>query len=603
MRSLAAIALVMALAPQARAQTTNAPTPPRLSETVVVTATAAPTSIDALGRAVVVLTRDEILQLAVASPFDALRLASGVDVRARGQLAAQADVSIRGATFGQSLVLLDGIRLNDAQSGHHNAEVPLPIAALDRIEIVTGPASAVHGADALGGTITFVSRRDAHQLIDVQAGQFGYAAVQASASDGWLPAAVTATGWVSRSGEFDVPAESGTIRSVDRGLVQGGAGVRVISGAGTAFSLHHQRRAFGANQFYGNSPSKEWTDQTLGSAAWRHLDGSWTIETRVTARNHGDHFRWDIARPGFAENRHRTNAIDGGIVLHRDLGSGRRVSVGAGGGGDRVTSTNLGDHGYARGHGFVEVMTPLGPRATMQTGLRVDRYSSFGTALNPSVAAAVAVTPAVRLRASLTRAFRVPTFTELYYTDPANLGRADLRSETGWAVDTGMELTTGPWLVGVGGFTRWDERVIDWVRADPADLWRSTNVRDVRTRGLELTATGRLSTAFVRLSLTAQRVDAPALTLLSKYVLEYARYSAVVAGAVPVGGGVRLGGHVDRRVRYDGQRYTIVGVRVSRRLGRADLFLSGTNLLNARYTEIPNVVLPGRWLLVGLSLR
>jgi iron complex outermembrane receptor protein len=197
----------------------------------------------------------------------------------------------------------------------------------------------------------------------------------------------------------------------------------------------------------------------------------------------------------------------------------------------------------------------------------------------------------------------VPTFTELYYTDPANLGRADLRSETGWAVDTGMELTTGPWLVGVGGFTRWDERVIDWVRADPADLWRSTNVRDVRTRGLELTATGRLSTAFVRLSLTAQRVDAPALTLLSKYVLEYARYSAVVAGAVPVGGGVRLGGHVDRRVRYDGQRYTIVGVRVSRRLGRADLFLSGTNLLNARYTEIPNVVLPGRWLLVGLSLR
>ena len=74
----------------------------------------------------------------------------------------QTDFSIRGATFGQSLVLIDGLRLNDSQSGHHNGDIPAMLAGIDRIEIATGPGSAAHGADALGGTINVITRRDAH---------------------------------------------------------------------------------------------------------------------------------------------------------------------------------------------------------------------------------------------------------------------------------------------------------------------------------------------------------------------------------------------------------------------------------------------------------
>ena len=77
----------------------------------------------------------------------------GLDPRARGPRDVQTDFSVRGATFGQSLVLVDGFRLNNSQSGHHNGEIPVPLGAVDRIEVVYGAASAVHGADALGGTI------------------------------------------------------------------------------------------------------------------------------------------------------------------------------------------------------------------------------------------------------------------------------------------------------------------------------------------------------------------------------------------------------------------------------------------------------------------
>ena len=604
LRAMCVAAALVALVPRpAVAQSPPPVPPPRVDETVIVTAVAAPVALRSLGRTVVLITREEIEQLGFSSVIDALRLAPGVDVRARGPHGVQTDLSIRGATFGQNLVLVDGLRLNDAQSGHHNAEIPLAIAALDRIEIVSGPGSAVHGADALGGTINVVSRRDPHLWIGLAAGQFGSASVDASASGGRLPAGLTLSGWASRSGDFDVPrASGGVVRSVDRGFAQGGAGVRA-AGAAWTLAMRHQRRAFGANQFYGNSPSKEWTDQTMASAAWRHGDGGWTIEAQMAGRVHHDHFRWDIARPGFAENRHRTDAVEAGVALHRGLGGRGRLSLGSGAGGDRVRSSNLGDHGYGRAHGFTELLWSVAPRATVQAGARVDTYSRFGTAWTPSAAVSVAIAPDVRVRGSVARAFRVPTFTELYYRDPANLGRDDLTSETGWAFDAGVDASLEAVTISATAFERRDRNVIDWVRARPEDLWRSTNVRDVRTRGVEIAAARRWSGALVRVTGSGVDVDAPALTLLSKYVLEYARYSVGVSAAVPVGAGFRVGMHADRRVRYDGQRHTLVRARVSRRVGDVDLFVSGSNLLNARYSEIAHVDMPGRWVMTGLTIR
>src|SRR5262245_5704567 len=94
---------------------------PQLHESVVVSASAEPVTFETAGRSVWVLTRADIERLPVRSIEDLLRFASSVDVRARGPRV-QADVSIRGGSFGQTLVLVDGVRLNDAQSGHHNMD-------------------------------------------------------------------------------------------------------------------------------------------------------------------------------------------------------------------------------------------------------------------------------------------------------------------------------------------------------------------------------------------------------------------------------------------------------------------------------------------------
>ncbi|MBM3752051.1 MAG: hypothetical protein FJW21_12890, partial [Acidimicrobiia bacterium] len=109
---------------------------PRVTSDVVVTATVTPVPADTVGRSVSTLTRDDLTLLGVSSLVDGLRLLAGVDLRARGGAGVQTDFSLRGATFGQALVLIDGVRLNNAQSGHHNGEFPAPMVAIDRIEVV-----------------------------------------------------------------------------------------------------------------------------------------------------------------------------------------------------------------------------------------------------------------------------------------------------------------------------------------------------------------------------------------------------------------------------------------------------------------------------------
>ena len=568
-------------------------TPPlRRAQEVIVTATAAPVAPEWTGRTVVVITADDLARLGINVLADALRLVPGMDVRARGPWDVQTDFSIRGATFGQQLVLIDGVRLNDSQSGHHNGDIPAAAAGIDRIEVVTGPGSALHGADALGGVINVVTRRTAHTSGSFSVGQHALFAGALSAQGARVPLGMTMSAWGVRSSGFETGRE----------FAQGGASVRTPAWRGWQFDARHVRKAFGALNFYGPSPSKEWTDQSVFSTEWRQTSGAWMPSVHVAYRNHGDHFRWDRNRPGFAENRHRTNALSADVRLQHEAPSGRRVSAGGGAGGDRVDSTNLGDHDYTRGHAFVELQQPVASRAMVTAGLRADSYSGFGSSLNPSLAAAIQLTPALRLRSSVARAFRVPTFTELFYADPSNLGSPDLVAEHGWSLDGGVQFDRGRWSASVAPFIRWDSDVIDWLRPSTAERWRSTNVRDVTSRGIDLSLSHRRQSGFARVYYSGLYVDAPALTTLSKYVLEYARHSVGGAAAISLPAAWRLGATVDYRLRLDGQEYTLVGLRLARAIRFGELFVSGTNVLNERYREIAGVNMPGRWIVLGIQL-
>ncbi|ODS59418.1 MAG: hypothetical protein ABS36_00315 [Acidobacteria bacterium SCN 69-37] len=565
---------------------------PRVRQDVFVTATVAPVASASVAKSVATVTWADVDQLGLRSIVEALRLVPGVDARARGPRDVQTDFSIRGATFNQHLVLADGMRLNNSQSGHHNGEIPLPAVAIDRVEIVAGAGSAVHGADALGGTINVITRRDPHALATVAVGQHGLVDAQASAAGGALPDGWTVAGWANRSDGF----------MVDRDWAQGGAAIRGDVVRGLTLDVRHQRRAFGANGFYGNSPSKEWTEQTIAAGRYQRALSAWTTVTQVVARHHRDHFQWDINRPGVSENRHRTMAVDGSIEARRVLHAAV-FAVGASAGSDRVRSSNLGRHADTRAAAFAEVQAVMATRTTLQAGLRIDAYSSFGHALSPTASVVTSLAPTLRARASAGHAFRVPTFTDRFYDDPNTLGNADLRPEHGWTIDGGLDWTRGAWTASTSVFRRWDEDVIDFVRASPAGRFQATNVRDVTAAGIEASLSRRWARALVRVAYAGLRVDAPALTTESRYVLEYARHQTGLSIAAPIAAGIRLAINVDHRLRRDGQHYALVGGRLSRAFGRIDVFVDGSNLFDVEYREIAGVPMPGRWISGGLTIR
>jgi iron complex outermembrane receptor protein len=579
-----------------------APSTGTFRQTVVVTAAARPVELGSVTRLMTVITREQIARLPVQSVADVLRLASSIDVRMRGVRGVQSDFAIRGANFGQMLVLVDGVRLNDAQSGHHNGDIPVPLDAVERIEVLYGPGSSLFGADAFGGTVNVITRRTIDQpSLIVEGGSFGTAAGrgQIGFERGAVREALAVSADRSSGFIYDRDYKTTIVRS------------RTSVGADTSLSFSHLWKAFGANNFYGgNAPSREWTNQTLVAADHRFRDmGGWSTTASASYRTHGDRFLFNQLLPQLSDNRHRTHAVLAAMSGARRVGQIGTLTVGLDGGGDWIRSTNLGDHSTARVSGFGEWRQDLGSRAQLDATLRVDRYNEFGTSWSPSAGIGWWPSSRLRLRASAGRAFRVPTFTERYYSDPANLAREDVGPETAWSGEGGADLLVpGGWIVQATMFGRADSDVIDWLRPTTADRWRTYNIRDVDTRGVELAVRKTFTTGHMVLAeYTALDIDATAVNQLSKYVLDYAPHSFVAAAAIPLPRGFTAAPRIEyrRRSRSTGTFDSVLlDARIGRRIARhLELFVDGSNLLDESYQEIAGVAMPGATVAVSLSIH
>lgn len=569
-------------------------------QTVVVTAAATPIELGHATRTLAVITREQIASLPVSSIADVLRLLSSVDVRARGDRGVQTDFAIRGANFGQMLVLVDGVRLNDAQSGHHNGDIPVPLDAVERIEVLHGPGSSLFGADAFGGTVNVITRRRAEPSAVLKGGSFGFASARGEA--GFERGALREIAAVSidRSSGFIYDREFDTVI----------AHSRTSFGTQAGLSVSFLRKAFGANNFYGgNAPSREWTNQTLVAADRRFGDAAaWAFSVNGSYRTHGDRFVFNRERPELSDNRHRTHTILGSVTASRRVGDNVSITAGIEGGQDWIRSSNLGDHAISRGSVYGEWRQEVARSVHVDATLRIDRYSEFGASWSPSIGAGWSPADALRLRASVGRAYRVPTFTERYYSDPANLARPEVGPEFAWAGEAGADVFVGSgWLLQATFFGRADRDVIDWLRPTIADRWRTFNIRDVTTVGAEMGVRKAFpGGGFVQAHYSALDVDAAGVTQLSKYVLDYAPRSFTAAALVLLPARLHVAPRLEyrRRARPSGTvDYVLLDARVGRRLSRGlELFVDGTNIFDVAYEEIAGVRMPGAAMAVGLRV-
>ncbi|UCD87034.1 MAG: TonB-dependent receptor, partial [Desulfobacterales bacterium] len=342
---------------------------------VVVTASRIPQHLSKVGQSVSIISREDIEVLPADSIADLLQTISGVDVRRRGTHGVQADVGIRGSSFEQTLILIDGINVSDAQTGHHNLDLPVNLQDIERIEILKGPGARIFGHNAMAGVINIITRDVDNSAIGGHAkyGEYDYYDIGAHGA--------LKTGNVSNRGSVSRRSSTGHIEDEDTDF-----DIKTLAYKGSVhignqtlqLGMGHTAKDFGAYRFYSDTfPNQRERTETLLAHSSAHLKtGGLEVTPKVFWRRHNDDFKIEIGGDWF-QNEHQTDAygVQVDSLFRSELGT---TAVGGEVAFETLESSNLGDHDRERSGVFFEHRVYPVERFTLGFGVSAMKYSDWG---------------------------------------------------------------------------------------------------------------------------------------------------------------------------------------------------------------------------------
>jgi iron complex outermembrane receptor protein len=563
---------------------------------MIVTGVATPAPLDDADRDVGVLPLPERQRPLYDSWFNLLQLDAAMDLQQRAPGGFLADLSIRGATFGQTLSLLNGMRISDVQTGHFNLDLPIPLEMLTSTEVLKGSGSTLYGSDAIGGVVN--ARTEPLEAPDVRV----YTALGNFGTD--EEHVIAAFGGPRFSEELSGARDFSKGFTFDRDYrnLSFGSLTTAKSALGTSsLLLAYSDRPYGADQFYGDYPSWE-RIKTWFLSAHQNL-GSKT-EVNFAFRRHTDLFVLLRYQPQVYLNRHLDDDWQGSVRRHDKLAHHAIVSYGVEGLSGSINSTNLGVRSRTRGSAYAVYELRFAKRYSISAGVREEVYGKRNVATSPSLSGAVWLNSRFKLRASASRAFRLPSFTELYYSDPSDLGNPNLKPESAVSFEGGADGYFGRKAhTALTVFHRRDSNEIDYVRPPSSTVWQAENFDELHFTGVEASADytpiqgQNFGIAFTGL----HGVSANANVLQSKYAFNYPVQSAVLRWNGALGSHIvartRLG--IVNRLAHD--PYAVWDASASYVTGRVRPFLQLTNLTNTVYEEIPAIAMPSRGIVGGIE--
>lgn len=596
------VSLVLLLSSIVRAGTKNPDDPPenpktspQKQETIVITGTFEAVPLDGIDRSVSVIDLREAPQL-YRHWVNYLQMDPSVDLRQRAPAGVQADLSIRGSTFGQTLVLLNGLRMNDAQTGHHNLDVPLPTDAIQQIQILRGAGSTFYGSDAMAGSVNFITRPPEYSEFRVGAAVGNFGTNQQTASVALLSSKLSEQ--LSATRDFS----SGFMPDRDYRSVTIFSNSSMQTSLGrTLLMLGYGDKPFGANQFYGDFDSWERTKSWF--AGLKQDLGSRT-EVDFGYRRHTDEFVLFREHPLIFENNHIDESWQTALRRSQPLGHSSTLSIGGEGFHESIDSNNLGLHARSRGAIYVDYDVRVLGRFSFSVGAREEIYDSADNQFTPTVSGGVWLKAGLKLKGSVSRAFRQPTYTDLYYHDPGNVGNPNLQPETAWSYEGGLVWGRGTrYKAEVTVFERREKNDIDYVRSSPTDIYRATNIQKLNFTGVETSLEMRLPRGQrVNISYTGLHGAQQALDgLESKYVFNYPVQDAVIAWQGRLPWSLIARSRLGVTSRFERDPYALWDAGLAREFNHVAVHLGFANLTSTQYEEIQGVAMPGRSVVFGME--
>jgi outer membrane cobalamin receptor len=602
MRRSPLLAAISAALPLCAQQSPSVVLQPSTTQTVVVTASSNPLALAGSDRTVVVLDTQSQPLLFEALP-DVLRLDPSLNLQERGPDGVQADLSIRGTTFEESLILLNGMRVDDPQTGHFNLDIPVPLDAVHRAEVLHGAGSAFYGSDAIAGAVDLITAEPERPTavasnisLRVRAGYGSFSSTEQHLIGDYAGARFSE----QLAGSRDTSAGFTTDRNYRSEALSSESWLHSPLGT-TDVLLAGSDRPFGANQFYGPYESFE---HTKGWLAMLQQQFGQRTQAGFSYRRHSDVYILEVADPAFYENNHIDEAWQGVVRRTDTLGNGLQLSTGLDGSADTIRSSSLGRHGRNQGAGYASLDLCRWSRLSLSVAGREEIFSGGSQDFSPTVAAGYRLRDNLRLRASAGHAFRLPTYTDLYYSDPTTVGNPLLRPETSWSYEGGIA-----WVAGARAsleFTGFQNRLgnsIDYIKASATAPYKATNTGPLAFTGAETALHVRLNGSqqldFAYTGVHASRDLAPGL--ISAYVFNYAAQSALFSWSAIIRHQIVARTQVAVVQRVGHTAYPLWSTSVARSTGHVQPYLRFANLSNTGYQELPGVPMPGRSITGGLA--
>jgi len=596
--------------------------------------------------------------LPIRSVNEALAYVPGLDLRQRGVQGVQGDLSIRGGTFEQNLILINGFKLVDPQTGHHALNLPVLLTNVKNVEVYKSSGTRIFGQNAMTGAVNFVTQPERSYGVNMQlfGGNFGGLGFQStvSAPVGKLRQSVS-FGYdksnnyrynsnqtnqldihplqvlLGYSKNYDVWHNSDhTIQQVFYDAV-----LPLAKNQELKALLGYSDRSFGANGYYTPSFPDQWESTQMAIAGLSHRAGMGkvTLLTKASLRTHRDEFRLKRFDPAFYTNKHWSE-----VITVEETGKWESSLGTTGFGGEwrleGLNSTNLGERERTYVSGFVDHTVKLLENKLLIVG-NVHYFNLYMNGnthqkILPGFELAFQPVASLRFFGNIGQSYRAPSYTELFYQDYSNVGNPNLQPEYATNAEVGL-CYSNTWGQSVSGsrdswksklsmdaalYRRNTTNMIDWVRSTtvPQDPWMPVNLSSVIFTGIESNVFYRwngdgtfmlneVSLGYNYTDANHQFVD-PSQTSQSRYAFSGLRNQLVGRITANLTHWVTVSMAYRGVDRVGGNAYSLIDAKIQGNLNKTvTVFVEGNNLTNTQYVEAGFVQMPGRWFKAGLQIK
>ncbi|AZB22453.1 TonB-dependent receptor [Kaistella haifensis] len=553
---------------------------------------------------ITVISKQELENSPAKSIEEVLAQFTGMDIRKRGANGVQADISVRGSSFEQVLILVNGIRINDSQTGHNSMNIPFDLASVEKIEIVKGPAARRFGQNAYAGVINIITKpsSDENIVFTASGGDFKTYSLGVGANFGNTRSSnfIQVNSSSSDGYRYNTDYKINNIFYQNRYKIENG---------NVNFQAGIQEKKFGANGFYATPAAKDQYEETQASIVSLGIDKNyekWGLNSAVYWRRGQDMYEYIRNKPEIYRNMHIGNNFGA------ELNGSYRSDLGTTGLGlelrkEFLASNNLGHRERFVTQVFFEHhFSFLENKLNISPGISWANYDTDGNFFYPGLDLGFDFSEHHKIYGNIAKVNRIPTFTDLYYVSKTEAGNPNLKPENAVSAEIGYRFQKQSFLGKISGFLRDSDNSIDWSKQNANDIWRAENIGKIKTKGVEVELAQHfnsfLKSYSVGYTFLESNYEQPT-GLLSRYVMENLKHQFVAKLEVfflkkftnqlmyRYNERVSTGSYqiLDEKLSYDAKNYNI--------------YIMVNNILDTEYTETFGVPMPGRWFHVGLSFK